>query len=77
MSDDNIVKALRAIESGLVRHVHPFTWECADDAQGIDPRTLQRALQQDLIAVESNPDRGSRLVTLTTSGQAKLLRENG
>lgn len=75
MVDDDILKALRAIEDGLVRHRFPFTWECADDARHVDPRTLQRALQSDLISVEANEDRSSRPVSLTASGRSRLLRE--
>jgi hypothetical protein len=75
MADDDIVKVLRAIEDGLVRHRFPFTWECADDARHIDPRTLQRALQSDLISVEANEDRASRPVSLTASGRSRLSRE--
>jgi hypothetical protein len=75
MADDDIVKALRAIEDGLVRHCFPFTWERAEDALHIDPRTLQRALQLDLISVEANADRASRPVCLTASGRCRLSRE--
>jgi len=73
--DDDIVKALRAVEAGLVRHTHPFTWECAEDAQHIDPRTLQRALQQRLIVVDTSSDRKSCPVKLTESGRARLARQ--
>ncbi|HEV7367726.1 hypothetical protein [Arenibaculum sp.] len=73
MNDRNITDVLRAVERGLVRHAHPFTWECEDEA--IDPRTLQRALQQNLIGVEANADREPHLVTLTERGREKLSRE--
>ncbi len=75
MADDDMLKVLRAVERGLVQHAHPFTWDCAQEAQHIDARTLQRALQQDLIRVEANSDRVPRPVTLTRSGQARLARE--
>ncbi len=72
MGDHNVIEALRAVENGLVRHAHPFSWECAEDARHIDPRSLQRALQQELIGVETNADREPRPVTLTEAGRAKL-----
>jgi hypothetical protein len=75
MIDDNITLALLAIEKGLVRHAHPFTWERADEARHVDPRTLQRALQQELISVDRNADRASRPVALTSAGLARLGRE--
>lgn len=75
MVDDNITDALRAVESGLVRHVHPFTWDRADGAEHVAPRTLQRALQQELIVVEKNLDRTSQPVGLTRAGQARLGRD--
>lgn len=71
MQDHNIVAALKAVRSGLVRHVHPFDWICGDGAEHVDTRVLQRALQQGLIRVG---DRGEEsLVTLTESGEAKIL----
>ena len=73
--DDDIVKALHAVEAGLVRHTHPFTWECAEDAQHIDPRTLQRALQQSLIGVDTGSNRNSCPVELTESGRGRLARQ--
>ncbi len=72
MSDDSITDALHAVERGLVEHAHPFTWERAEAASHVDPRTLQRALQQELIAVEKNADRACRPVTLTGAGRARL-----
>jgi hypothetical protein len=72
MAEDNITDALHAVERGLVGHAHPFTWERADAASHVDPRTLQRALQQELIAVEKNADRACRPVTLTGAGRARL-----
>lgn len=72
---DDIAKVLRAIEDGLVRHAFPFTWERAEGARHIDDRTLQRALQLDLISVEANADRASRPVVLTVTGRSRLSRE--
>jgi hypothetical protein len=68
MADDGMLKVLRAVERGLVQHAHPVTWDCAQEIQHIDARTLQRALQQDLIRVAANSDREPRPVTLTRSG---------
>jgi hypothetical protein len=71
MQDHNIVAALKAVRNGLVRHVQPFDWICGDGAEHVDPRVLQRALQQGLIRVG---DRGeASLVTLTRAGEAKIL----
>lgn len=75
MSDENITNALLAIMRGHVRHRHPFTWECDEAARHVDPRTLQRALQQELISVQRNADRTSRPVTLTHAGLARLGRD--
>jgi hypothetical protein len=75
MADDDMLKVLRAVEGGLVQHAHPVTWNCAQDAQHIDARTRQRALQQDLLRVAANSDRAPRPVTLTRAGQARLARE--
>ncbi len=72
--DDDIAGALHAVAAGLVGHAHPFTWERADAARHVDPRTLQRALQKNLIAVETNADRTLRLATLTGAGLARLGR---
>jgi hypothetical protein len=72
MGDHNVIEALRAVQKGLVRHAHPFRWDCAEGARHVDPRSLQRALQQELIGVETNADREPRPVTLTGAGLAKL-----
>jgi hypothetical protein len=71
MQDHNIVAALKAVRSGRVRHVRPFDWICGDGAEHIDPRVLQRALQQGLIKVGDRGEEG--LVTLTAGGEAKIL----
>ncbi|HZH28191.1 MAG TPA: hypothetical protein VEY95_13515 [Azospirillaceae bacterium] len=72
MADHNILEALRVVGSGHVRHAHPFTWTCGEGAAHVEPRTLQRALQQRLIDVEAIRDCGPRPVRLTGLGLAKL-----
>lgn len=74
MVEDSIGDALRAVDKGFIAHVHPFTWEWTVEARHIDPRTLQRALQQGLIAVEKNADGTSRPAALTSAGRARLGR---
>lgn len=75
MVDHNIIEALRVVRSGLVRHAHPFTWDCAEGARHVDMRTLQRALQRDLIRVEVDARREFRPVTLTDAGLQRLAGE--
>lgn len=70
MQDHNIVAALAAVRDGHVRHVHPFDWICGEGAGHVDPRVLQRALQQGLIRVGGQGE--PTLVTLTDAGEAKI-----
>lgn len=66
-------RALAAVASGSVTHVHPFLWAVSLPWMDVKPRTLQSLAARGFIKVEANSKSYFRPVSLTDAGRrAKL-----
>lgn len=69
--------ALEAVEAGVVKHAHPFTWGVDAPYLSLGPRTFQRLAREGLIRVEANAEGYWRPVHLTDKGRAALAKARG